>query len=313
MDNKKQKLFEQYFAYVSKYKDSVRYAKSEHNKFKRAFYNVKKFGFPYLLYSLVRMRASWFFGNMNSELFFGRKMILPASDIGAHVLSMYRIAHHKSERRLTLWMIKNIGDSEIVYDIGAHLGYYAALAEELTHNGEVHAFEANKNLCSYLNKNFLHSKNTHISCGAVSDSDEDVDFYDATDAEDSSASSRFDVLGLHITPSKVSAITLDKYIKAGNKPPTIIKLDIEGGEYEAIFGALTLIEKHKPGIIMEVWGGELGKKYSDKAVKKLQELGYRAFSLEGDGSVSKESIDDPVESIVDSSHGARDNFLFLAR
>jgi len=62
---------------------------------------------------------------------------------------------------------------------------------------------------------------------------------------------------------------------------------------------------------MEVWGGELGGKYSDKAVKKLQELGYKAFSLEGDGAISEVSIDDPVGSISDSSHGARDNFLFF--
>ena len=89
-----------------------------------------------------------------------------------------------------------------------------------------------------------------------------------------------------------------------------IGVDIEGGEYDAICGAPNLIKKYRPRIIMEVWGGEIGRKYSDKAVKKLQELGYKAFSLESEGSVSKEPIDDPVGSISDSSHGARDNFLF---
>lgn len=313
MDTKRQKLLDRFFVYVSKYKDSMQYAKREHNKFKRAFYNFKKFGFSYISYSVSRTRALGFLGSMRIELFFGRKMTLPVSDIGAHVLSMYRIAHHKSERRLTLWMIKNIKDSEVVYDVGAHLGFYTALAEELAHHGEVHAFEANKSLCSYLNRNFSYSKNTHISCGAVSDFTGEIDFYNATDVEDSSASSRFNVLGSRIVPSKVPATTLDEYVKAGNKPPTAIKFDIEGGEYEAILGAFGLIEKHNPRIIMEVWAGELGRKYSDKAVRKLQELGYKAFSLESDGSMSKEVINDPVGSIVDPSRGARDNFLFLAQ
>ena len=64
---------------------------------------------------------------------------------------------------------------------------------------------------------------------------------------------------------------------------------------------------------MEVWAGEKGRKYSDRAVKKLQEFKYKAFSLESDGSVSKESVDDPVGSISNSSRGARDNFLFLVK
>ena len=312
-NNKRQKLTELFLFYVNRYKDSLQYAKSENSKFKRVFYNFKRFGFSYLLYNLSRLRVSKIFGNMRSGLFFGRKMIWPAKNISATVCSMYGITHHKSERKLTLWMIKNLDDFEIFYDIGAHLGYYTALVEEIVVNGEIYAFEANRNLCSYLNKNFFHSKNVYIVCGAVSDTIWDIDFYDATDADDSSTSSRFNVLGLNIIPVKVSATTIDEYVKVGNKPPTTIKLDIEGGEYETILGALSLIEKYKPRIIMEVWGGEMGRKYSDKAVKKLQELEYKAFSLESEGSVSKESIDDPVGSIMDSSHGARDNFLFLAQ
>ena len=313
MDIRKQKLLEQYLTSVSRYKDAMQYAKNEPSKFKRALRNFKTFGFSYLAYSLARTKARGVLGNMRSTLFFGREMIWPAGDVSATVSSMYGIAHHKSERRLTLWMIKSIEDSAVIYDVGAHLGYYTALSEEIAANGEVHAFEANKSLCGYLDTNFSRSKNVHVVCGAVSDSVGEIDFYDATDAEDSSTSSRFDVLGLHITPSKIPATTLDEYVRAGNKPPTIIKLDIEGGEYEAILGTLGLMKKYKPRILIEVWGGELGRKYSDKAVKKLQELGYKAFSLESDGSVSKEPIDDPVGSIVDSSRGARDNFLFLAQ
>lgn len=313
IDATRQKTLDSYHAYVSKYKDSMHYARSEQSGFRRVLHNLKEFGLPYVLYSASRAMPLGFLGDMHGRLFFGRKMIWPVSDVSAIVSSMYGIAHHKSERRLTLWMIKNVGDFEVVYDIGAHLGYYTALAEDLARSGEVHAFEANKDLCRYLNKNFSHSKNVYRVCGAVSDAVGDIDFYDATDADDSSTSSRFDVLGLHITPSRVSATTLDAYVKAGNKPPTLIKLDIEGGEYEAIMGAHDLVRKYKPRIILEVWGGELGRKYSDNAVKKLQEFGYNAFLLEGDGSVSKEFIDDPVGSIADQSHGARDNFLFLAK
>ena len=134
-----------------------------------------------------------------------------------------------------------------------------------------------------------------------------------TDTEDSSASSRFNLSGLHIIPSRIAATTLDDYVRVGNKAPTVIKFDIEGGEYDAILGASSLIKDHKPRIIMEVWAGKMGRKYSDKAVKKLQEFGYKVFPLKSDGSVSGEFIVDPVGSISDFSDGARDNFLFLVK
>ena len=250
MDNKRNKLFEQFLVCVLKYEDSMRYIKLERNKIKRALYGFKKFGFSYILYNLSRFRVPGLFGNIHSEFFFGRKMIWPISDIGANIFSMYGILPHKSERKLTLWIMRNLGDFEVFYDIGAHLGYYTALSQELLTRGEVHAFEANNKLCNYLNRNFSSSINVHISCVAISDSVGEIDFYDATVTEDSSASSRFDLSGLHIAPSKVFATTLDEYVRIGNKAPTAIKFDIEGGEYDAILGASNLIKEHKPRIIM---------------------------------------------------------------
>ncbi len=313
IDNKKQKLLDSFLSCVLRHKDSMQCVKFEKSKLKRAVYGLKKFGFSYVLYNLSRFRVPGLFGSIYSKLFFGRKMIWPVGDITANVFSMYGISPHKSEKRLTLWIIKNLDDFEIFYDVGAHLGYYTALSEEVLTKGEVHAFEANNKLCRYLNKNFSSSKNVHISCTAIADSVGEVDFYDATKTEDSSASSRFNLLELHVAPSKVIATTLDEYVRIGNKAPTIIKIDVEGGEYDVIVGASELIKKYKPRIVMEVWAGKMGRKYSDKAVKKLQEFGYKAFLLKSDGSVSADFVNDPVGSISDSSNGARDNFLFLVR
>lgn len=310
MNNKTQKLLELFLSRVSKYEGSMKYIGNEKNKMKRVFHGLKKFGFSYALYNLSRFRVPILFGSTRANLFFGRKMIWPTSDIGANVFSMYGISPHKSERKLAIWIIKKLKDSEVFYDVGAHLGYYTALSQELLTKGEAHAFEANSKLYKYLDRNFSSSKNVYTTHGAIADSIGEVDFYDATNTEDSSASSRFNLSDSHVTPSKISATTLDEYVRMGNKPPTVIKFDIEGGEYDAILGAENLIKEHKPRIVMEVWGGEMGRKYSDNAVKKLQEFGYKAFSLESDGSVSGHIVGDPVGSILGSKEDARDNFLF---
>ncbi len=308
--DERQTTLDLFYRYVSVFEDQMRYMKSEKSKIKRVVHNTRVLGLPYVFYSLSRFRLLGFLKNIRIKFFFGKTMILPADDVGANVFSMYGIMPHKSERRLTLWLIKNLGDREVFYDVGAHLGYYTALSEKILTSGEIHAFEANKKLCGYLRQNFSGSRNVFISCTAVADSTGEVDFYDATEIDDSSASSRFRIKKQYTRVSKVSAITLDDYVNKGNKPPTVIKLDIEGGENDALTGSLNIIEKYKPRIIMEVWGGEAGKKYSRVATDKLKELGYKAFSLDSRGGTSGKPLDDPIAAISTDGNNSRDNFLF---
>jgi len=224
---------------------------------------------------------------------------------------MYGILPHKSERRLTKWMIKNLKDNDVFYDIGAHMGYYTALAEKLITRGRVHAFEANEKLCSYLNQNFHDAEKVHVVCTAIANIQGKVDFYDATQVTDSSASSRFTLSGRDIAPIQVRATTIDEYVSEGHASPTVLKLDIEGGEYDAILGATNTLQKNNPRIIMEVRGDENGKTYSDTAVRKLQELGYNAHMIQKDGSIEKDVLDDPVETVSCRGTDARDNIVFL--
>lgn len=311
MKSNKENLRKQFDQSVAKYKHSMRYSRKEKSLMRRALYGLTEFGFSYVLYSFSRFKIPVLFGDIRVPLFYGESILLPSTDIGTHTLSLYGIIPHSSERRLSLWIVNNIGDSEIFYDIGAHLGFYTALAQYLIEKGEVHAFEANRGLASYLNKNFGDSENAHIIPFAVAAQAGEIDFYDATDTEDSSASSRFNIVGMKEKPSKVMAITLDEYVESGNTAPTVMKLDIEGGEYDAILGAQRLIQKNRPLIILEVWGGDMGEKYSANAVKKLQELGYEAYAFMGDGSVSTKPIQDPVGSIPPDYIGSRDNFIFI--
>lgn len=310
MNTERKKLVDTFLGRVHAYEESIQYKNSSKNFIQRAIYNVTEFGMPYMWYQLTRAHLLGFLVSRDVLFFFGKRMRLPAGDMGTSVYAMYGILPHKSERKLTLWLLQNLSDNAIFYDIGAHMGYYTALAEKIAVNGQVHAFEANTTLCTYLKQNFPSAENAHISCSAIANSPGEVDFYDATSVTDSSASSRFLLEGRDITPRKVNAITIDTYVQKGNTPPSVIKLDIEGGEYDAILGAIDTIERNKPAILMEIWGNENGRVYSDKAVKKLQELGYTAFILQKDGSRG-ESVQDPVQFISGYGRDARDNFLFV--
>lgn len=50
----------------------------------------------------------------------------------------------------------------------------------------------------------------------------------------------------------VLAITLDDVIETGEPPPQLIKIDVEGGEYEVLRGGLRLFASRRPLVLIEV-------------------------------------------------------------
>jgi FkbM family methyltransferase len=51
---------------------------------------------------------------------------------------------------------------------------------------------------------------------------------------------------------QVPAVTLDDFVATGAPPPHLIKIDVEGGEYEVLRGGAHLFAKQRPLIIAEV-------------------------------------------------------------
>ena len=51
---------------------------------------------------------------------------------------------------------------------------------------------------------------------------------------------------------QVPATTLDEFIAAGNPPPQLVKIDVEGGESEVLSGARALFTARRPLLIVEV-------------------------------------------------------------
>lgn len=141
------------------------------------------------------------------------------------------------ERSVTEDLIDNLSTDDIFYDLGANRGLYTCLVGDVVENGVVHAFEPNPIAISDLEQNIQHnnlSSRVTVHQKAVSDSGKDIPFllrFESTgntlqtttvDKED----------GETIT---VESINLDDYIEENNLPqPTIMKMDIEGAEVDAL-------------------------------------------------------------------------------
>jgi FkbM family methyltransferase len=71
---------------------------------------------------------------------------------------------------------------------------------------------------------------------------------------------------------KVKALTLDDFVASGGSPPRLIKIDVEGGEYEVLLGGSRLFATHRPLIIIEIHHQQAAGQIMDWLTK----FGYKA-------------------------------------
>ena len=138
-------------------------------------------------------------------------------------------------------------------DCGCNYGFYSFYSASLSKKNKIISIEASKKTASEFlkNLNLNNFKNINFFNKAVSNLiDENVLFYESiNDWESSQTHSDFKLS----SKLKIKSIRIDDLLKGYplNDYLVIIKLDIEGNEINAIEGALEIIEKSEPLIIIE--------------------------------------------------------------
>lgn len=178
----------------------------------------------------------------------------------------------------------------LIFDIGANVGDFTDKCLDLIDNSKIISIEANDDLIPHL-KNRFFKKNVEILNLLVSDeSYKEIDFFISNADTISTASknwiqkSRFsNNFNLNKTIKK-STITIDDLIsKYGS--PDLIKIDVEGYEYEVISGLST-----KQKELCFEWTEE---QYDivNKTCKYLQSIGYNDFGfIYGDSHLLKPNV-----------------------
>ncbi len=174
-------------------------------------------------------------------------------------------------------MKQRIRPGSIVFDIGAQAGYHTLLASECVGpSGNVYAFEPLPRNLEYLHALVeLHKlKNATVVEAAVSDYGGSASF----DAGISPVAGRLSSYG----SIRVQCIQLDEEVHAGRlPPPTFMKIDVEGAELRLLSGARTILQQHKPEIVLDTHtflGGEFAPLH-EQCSRFLQDLGYQLHSI----------------------------------
>lgn len=169
------------------------------------------------------------------------------------------------------------GDS--VYDIGAHLGTITfGMAKLAGATGKVVAFEADPTNVARLEKicvrNGLQERVRVVHAAVWSRTAQDgIDFRKGIETSyggvESDGQRPVLATGELI---RVPAITLDDFVAEGAPPPELIKVDVEGGEYEVLHGGALLFGTKRPVVIVEVHTARA----AEKIAGWLEEFGYAA-------------------------------------
>ena len=140
-----------------------------------------------------------------------------------------------------------------VIDIGAHIGYYTLLfSKYVGPNGYVFSFEPLPGNYALLQKNILlnNLQNVHPLNQAVFLRTQEIVITVPDEQPNPGSGSMYTEKGAK--QYHVDAVSLDDYCEKSAIRPDLLKIDVEGAEYDVLMGAVNTIDRCRPKLLIEL-------------------------------------------------------------
>jgi len=176
---------------------------------------------------------------------------------------------------------KIIKPGDVVFDIGANIGYYTLIFAKLVEpSGKVFSFEPEPTNYELLKKNVKINGHTNVDFfnKAVSNLNQTTKLF--LDKKNKGGHSLINAIEDR-TSIEIESIRIDDHFK--NKKIDFIKIDIEGFEFEAIKGMSELLKKLSTVKIMTEFNPYLLEKSEiqpEEYLKLLKNLGFTIYNLD---------------------------------
>jgi len=209
------------------------------------------------------------------------------------------------EPLITQFIRATVRPGDAVVDIGANIGYYTLLLAKLTGpEGTVFAFEPEPENFSLLLRNIELNgyKNVIAAQKAIGATTGQAHLFLS---DDNKGDHR--IYGAGSRPSiPIEVTTLDNYFSTFHRPISLIKLDIQGAEPDAIKGMRSFLQKQKEvTLVTECWreGLEGGGVTVEGYLTLLRDVGFELSILTTEGLRRVVSNDEVYVEVEKRSRG----------
>ncbi len=148
-----------------------------------------------------------------------------------------------------------LGPDKVMYDVGAHIGFYTLPAARL--GADAIAFEPDPESAArvrtHVDRNGLRDRVRVVEAAVWSSSFPSITFRRGLPRSQGGVSwqDHQPVLAMGEV-IEVATVCLDDFVASGGPAPHIIKVDVEGSESEVLKGAINILCNHHPVLIVEV-------------------------------------------------------------
>lgn len=178
--------------------------------------------------------------------------------------------------------------ANVIFDLGANVGLYSLLAAEANPNASIHAFEPTSELAEILRGNVALNgfENIEIVQVAVGKSSGSAILRECRGSDGANEGMNYIAVEPEtpeISDRLVSVVSLPDYLRDQQIGQIdLLKMDIEGGEYEALLGAQAILEsKSVRCLFIEFaeWAAKRSGHSTQEVARLLLDTGYRLYRV----------------------------------
>jgi FkbM family methyltransferase len=189
--------------------------------------------------------------------------------VGASLASYWLGSFELNKQRL---FEQTVTPGSVVFDIGAHVGFYTLLSPVLVGTvGKVFAFEPVPRNLHYLYEHLRLNQATNVTVteAAVADAC-------GTTLFDKSANSATGHLSTQVTLC-ARVVSMDALVPKEIPSPDFLKIDVEGAEWLVLTGARQTLSQYRPTIFLSTHGRDVHQ----RCCQLLELLGYQLQAIHG--------------------------------
>jgi len=203
----------------------------------------------------------------------------------------------------TKFVKKIIKNDDVIFDIGANIGYYVLIESSLIGNkGKIFAIEPEPNNFKNLKKNVQLNKRKNIEFFNVAVADKEgfmdlnISSYSNMHTLYHNKKSKEFVHNKIIGKKKVKVTTLDSICKKYGVRPNFVRMDVQGGEFNIIKGMKNVLKQKNPlKIFIELHPQMMKKSHTLYLLKTLEKNGFDIIKMFRDYNLAKMKFKKDIE------------------